>query len=260
MPQAVLDGHAQGAQSDDASPPGDPAERVRPGGHAGKDTRDGPIVVERLGTTDIGAVADILALAFLDERAFSHALAAPPRRRLRLLTPFFHGLVRGYASFGELHGARLDGRLVGAGIRIPPGRWPLWRRDRITSTLWISLGLLPLLAADPRAVRSFFTGIAELERHHPHDRPHWYLAFVGVHPAFRRQGVATALARYVLDQADRAGVGCYFETSGEGTAALYRRLGFEERETIEPLPGGPTWWTMWREPHARPTAPGDPAP
>ena len=43
-------------------------------------------------------------------------------------------------------------------------------------------------------------------------------------------------------------MGCYFETSGEGRMALYRRLGFEVRDTIEPLPGGPTMWSMWREP------------
>jgi ribosomal protein S18 acetylase RimI-like enzyme len=215
-----------------------------------RDARGGSITVERLDRSSIGAVAEILAVAFLDERVWSYVIDAPPRRRLRLQKPFFHGLARGYAAFSELHGAYIDGRLVGAGIRVPPGRWPLSRRERLTSTVWVALGLLPSIAADPKAAMSFFSGVWELERHHPHDRPHWHLAFVGVHPGFRRRGVATALGRFVLEQADAAGVGCYFETSGEETVALYERLGFEVRETIEPLPGGPMMWTMWREPEA----------
>ena len=229
-----------------ASPAEARTDRRRDVDHS--DAPDGSITVERLDRSSIGAVADILALAFLDERVWSYVIDAPPRRRLRLQRPFFHGLVRGYASFSELHGASIDDRLVGAGIRVPPGRWPLSRRERLTSTFWVALGLLPSIAADPRAALSFFSGVAELERHHPYDRPHWHLAFVGVHPWFRRRGVATALGRFVLEQADAAGVGCYFETSGEETVALYQRLGFEVRETIEPLPGGPTMWTMWREP------------
>jgi ribosomal protein S18 acetylase RimI-like enzyme len=231
-----------------ASPDDAGMDRRRDADHP--DARAASITVGRLDRSSIGAVADILAVAFLDERVWSYVIDAPPRRRLRLQRPFFHGLARGYASFSELHGAYIDGRLVGAGIRVPPDRWPLSRRQRITSTFWVALGLLPSIAADPKAAMAFFSGVAELERHHPHDRPHWHLAFVGVHPGSRRLGVATALGRFVLEQADAAGVGCYFETSGEETVALYQRLGFEVRETIEPLPGGPTMWTMWREPGA----------
>jgi ribosomal protein S18 acetylase RimI-like enzyme len=71
---------------------------------------------------------------------------------------------------------------------------------------------------------------------------------VGVHPSFRRRGVATALAKFVIDQADADGVGCYLETYGDGTEALYRRLGFEVRDRWEVGPGAPLARTMWREP------------
>lgn len=70
----------------------------------------------------MGAVANILALAFIDELVWSYAVGGPPRRRLRTQVPFFHELVRGDASFSERHGARLGGRLVGARIGVPPGR------------------------------------------------------------------------------------------------------------------------------------------
>ena len=83
---------------------------------------------------------------------------------------------------------------------------------------------------------------------HPTDRPHWYLTMLGVHPAFRRQGVASALARYVVGRADAAGVGAYTETFGDGTEALYRGFGFEVRDRFEIAPGAPIGRTMWREP------------
>ena len=107
-----------------------------------------------------------------------------------------------------------------------------------------------MLVAFPQAVR-VFPRMAHAQRHHPSDRPHWYLWCVGVHPAYRRRGVASALARFVIDDADAAGVGCYLETYGDGTEALYRRLGFEVQDRWEFEPGAPLARTMWREPQTR---------
>ena len=101
--------------------------------------------------------------------------------------------------------------------------------------VWGLLGSLPMLVAFPQAIR-MFPRMAEQQRRHPGDRPHWYLWCVGVHPSFRRRGVASALARFVIDKADADGVGCYLETAGDGTEALYRRLGFDVRERWEIRP------------------------
>ena len=82
---------------------------------------------------------------------------------------------------------------------------------------------------------------------------------MGVHPAYRRQGVASALARYVTRQADEAGVGCYLETFGDSAEALYQGFGFHVRERFEIAPDAPLGRTMWRDPHpleARPLVPG----
>ena len=92
-----------------------------------------------------------------------------------------------------------------------------------------------------------------LQGRHPRHMPHWYLWCMGVHPSFRRRGVASALARFVIAQADAAGVGCYTETFGDKTEALYRGFGFEVRERWEVLPGAPMARTMWRDP--RPNEP-----
>ena len=63
-----------------------------------------------------------------------------------------------------------------------------------------------------------------------------------------RRGVASALARFVIEQADADGVGCYLDTYGDGTEALYRRLGFEVRDRWEFESGAPQARTMWRDP------------
>ena len=104
-----------------------------------------------------------------------------------------------------------------------------------------------MLVAFPRAVRSAGSMHA-LQGHHPRDTPHWYLWCMGVHPSFRLRGVASALARFVTAQADAAGVGCYTETFGDKTEALYRGFGFEVRERLEVVPGAPIARTMWRDP------------
>jgi ribosomal protein S18 acetylase RimI-like enzyme len=220
-------------------------------GRAGKVTTDDGIVIRRLDPASGGRVADLFALAFVDEPIFSSVLDCPPRRRHRLFVPFFHALVRGHLPYSELHGAFLDGRLVGCGLRVPPGRWPPSRLEGMRSTLWEGLGLIPVFMVRPGALRAFMAGQPEIARHHPSDRPHWYLNYMGVHPRFRRQGIATRLARYVIDQADRAGHGCYVETAGEGTRELYLRLGFEVRDTFRPLPRLPWMWTLWRHPVRR---------
>ena len=94
-----------------------------------------------------------------------------------------------------------------------------------------------------------------MQRLHEDYPPHWYLWLMGVHPAYRRQGVASALARHVTQQADAAGVGCYLQTFGDATEALYRGFGFEVREHFRIAPGAPVGRTLWRDP--RPFEPGD---
>ena len=207
----------------------------------------GSITVGEVHRPDGREAVHVLALSFADEPALSSILGGSRRRRYRVLVPFMWAGLRSYPGSTEIHGAWLDGRLVGVGLRMPPGAWPLRRSQELRGVVWGLLGSLPMLVAFPRAVR-MFPRMAEQQRRHPRDRPHWYLWCVGVHPSFRRRGVGTALARFVIDKADAGGVGCYLETYGDGTEALYRRLGFEVRDRWEIGPSAPPARTMWREP------------
>jgi ribosomal protein S18 acetylase RimI-like enzyme len=244
MPSTALEAETGGGDGSAMSPLREP-DSV---GGEGPLTRPGDrIVVTRLDPSSYREALDVLALSWTDEPAFSHLLGGTPRRRLRVLRPFLWSGFRSYPRTIEVHGARLDGRLVGVGVRDPPGRWPVSRRDEVRGWAWGILGMLPMLVAFPHAGRSFGSMHA-LQGLHPRHMPHWYLWCMGVHPSFRRRGVASALARFVTEQADAAGVGCYTETFGDKTEALYRGFGFEVRERLEVLPGAPMARTMWRDP------------
>lgn len=89
--------------------------------------------------------------------------------------------------------------------------------------------------------------LTNIERKHPSNPEHWYLAVVGTDPAAQGQGLASKVLSPVLDQCDRDGVAAYLESSKESNIAYYSRLGF--RVTAEHrLPRGPSVWAMWREP------------
>jgi ribosomal-protein-alanine N-acetyltransferase len=68
---------------------------------------------------------------------------------------------------------------------------------------------------------------------------------IGVDPAFRRRGIASALIEQLLSDAARLGVETLFlevETGNEGAIALYRRHGFEiagRRPAYYDSPAGP---------------------
>jgi ribosomal protein S18 acetylase RimI-like enzyme len=249
MPPMVLETKTSRGDRSGTSPRGEPDGTKSEGPSAGLGDR---ITVERLDPSSYREALDVLALSWTDEPVLSHVLDGTPRRRLRVLRPFLWSGFMSYPGAIEVHGARLDGRLVGVGVRYPPGRWPVTRREELRGWVWGILGTLPMLVAFPQARRSFGSMNA-LQSHHPRDTPHWYLWCMGVHPSFRRRGVASALARFVTAQADAAGVGCYTETFGDKTEALYRGFGFEVRERLEVLPGAPMARTMWRDP--RPSEP-----
>ena len=87
-----------------------------------------------------------------------------------------------------------------------------------------------------------------VEQHHPHE-PHYYLEFLGVHPAAQGSGLGRALIEPMLELADREGVGLCLENSKEKNLAFYGRYGFQPLEELQ-LPGrnAPTIWLMWRDP------------
>jgi ribosomal protein S18 acetylase RimI-like enzyme len=99
-----------------------------------------------------------------------------------------------------------------------------------------------------------FTRLAALrdgmDKHHPMDRPHAYLWFLGVTTAAQGHGVGSRLLKFGTDRLDAAGQSAYLETGTERNVALYRRHGFEVISEHKARSDAPTMWSMWREPQA----------
>ncbi|WP_335989259.1 GNAT family N-acetyltransferase [Glycomyces sp. MUSA5-2] len=97
--------------------------------------------------------------------------------------------------------------------------------------------------------RLFSLGAALGERH-PVDRPHLYLAVMGVVPASQGRGIGSALLRHGLALADRDGLPAYLEASSPGSRSLYLRHGFADLGGPVRVEGAPPVQPMRREPAA----------
>ena len=91
---------------------------------------------------------------------------------------------------------------------------------------------------------------SDMDKHHPMDRPHAYLQFLGVSPAAQGRGVGSALLRAASARLDAASMPAYLETGTTRNVALYERHGFKVLSTHTARADAPTMWSMWREPGA----------
>jgi ribosomal protein S18 acetylase RimI-like enzyme len=89
---------------------------------------------------------------------------------------------------------------------------------------------------------------ADMDQHHPMDRPHAYLWFLGVAPAAQGRGVGSALLRAASARLDAAAMPAYLETGTTRNVALYERHGFKVISEHKARADAPTMWSMWREP------------
>jgi len=71
---------------------------------------------------------------------------------------------------------------------------------------------------------------------------HWYLGVLATDPQRRREGLASAVLRPILDEADRLGIACCLETSTADNRRFYERRGFTRATEIVLPDGPPTWW------------------
>jgi ribosomal protein S18 acetylase RimI-like enzyme len=192
----------------------------------------------RLATAaDVPALGRMLARAFWDDPVARWA-CKPERLRPATLERF--------------HSARLRQLL---------GHEAVWTSDQLSSAaLWASPGNahttpredLELMSGQlhPRLVWRLplvVSGLLRVQRAHPHDPPHWYLAVLGTDPSAQGQGLGSAVLRPVLELCDRDGVAAYLESSKERNIDFYARHGFRVTGELR-LPRGPSVWPMWRDP------------
>jgi len=188
---------------------------------------------------DIAAAAALMARAFGDDPMMGWVVPHAPARP-RALGAFFAANVRYADLYGRVDLAPDDG---GAAIWLAPGDYRMtpWRMLRSGHAL------LPLRMGAPswRRLRRL-NAYALMQHARTVAGPHWYLYGVGIASDRRRRGLATALLRPALDQADRDRLPCYLETANPLTLPLYERLGFRVAIPGRLPSDGPPLWSMLR--------------
>ena len=123
----------------------------------------------------------------------------------------------------------------------PPGTWRMGYGELAT--------MLPLLLSSLRGrVLTALTVLGAVEKRHPTDPPHWYLAVLGTEPEGQGKGKGSAVLQPVLEQCDAQGEAAYLESSKETNIPFYERHGFKVTEEITLPKNGPPIWAMWRDP------------
>jgi GNAT superfamily N-acetyltransferase len=181
--------------------------------------------------------------AFFDDPFFTYLLPNDEMRRTRL--PFFFRAV--YTHMGE-HGRIVTVRSdadepLGVAAWLTTGGYPL--------PIKVQLSQIPTsLRAFYRRPRALLAGnkyMALLNRAHRKD-PQWYLMVLCADPPVQRSGVGSMLLEEAFAQVDAEGVGSHLETPRYDNVAYYQRFGYELTETLTPVEGAPSYYTMWRAP------------
>jgi GNAT superfamily N-acetyltransferase len=194
-------------------------------------------MVRRARPADVAAMADQLCRSFFDDPVMGHVFRNEGRRNEGMRRYFTTQMRSDFLPFGGCY--TTDGTL-GSAIWAPAGK-PL-----VSGLAGIAnmVRVIPYVASH---LMNTFTMLTLIESMHPR-QPHWYLATLGTDPVAQGRGIGSALLRPVLNHCDAEGLPAYLESSKERNVPFYARHGFEVVKEV-PLPGGgPTIWTMWRDP------------
>jgi ribosomal protein S18 acetylase RimI-like enzyme len=197
---------------------------------------DGP-----LSRHDRHGAAGVATRAFLDDAYFAYLLPGAPFRA-RALPILFGGQINHLGRYGRIVVVRDDGeRIVGVAIWLTTGGFPL--------SLGVQIAQVPsslrALYPRPHSLKVGGAYLRDLLNVHPKE-PHWYLMLLAVEPTMQRHGVGTMLMDEGVARIDAEHVAAYLETQKLDNHAYYQRFGFELRDTLHPVPGGPPYYTMWR--------------
>jgi ribosomal protein S18 acetylase RimI-like enzyme len=198
-------------------------------------TLEGGLLVRKATGQDLPAVVETLTAAFFDDPVMSWWVLDPARRS-EILRAFFEIIVDVNHPHDELYTTSTVP--AAAAVWVPTGCQPSGQdAERLVARC--------VDAAEETSER-LLAAFELMNQHHP-QQPHAYLFLLGTRPQWQSRGLGSALLREVLERCDRDATPAYLEASSEGSKQLYLRHGFEVTGEI-PLPDGPSFWPMWREP------------
>ena len=173
--------------------------------------------IVRMENGQVAEASAMLARAFQDDPAWEWVL--PNAQRRAALLPW---LFQVNFEVTEAQAWVTTGGLDGCARWLPPGRPQ------------IHVGaMLRALVATPIRVREAtsrflsYGRAVEAMRAEMTPEPHWYLAGIGVDPARRREGIATALMQPGFDASAQDGNPCVLLTNNEANVHFYANRGFE---------------------------------
>lgn len=189
---------------------------------------------------DLRALSRTLGRAFYDDPV-SLWLLPNEKTRTAHLGRLFGAMTRHHhLPLGGVEVA-CDGPDIGAvALWDPPNQWQELRRAE-WAMVPSFLRIFGLRVAMGREIQ------AAMKRVHP-EEPHWYLATIGSDPDVRGKGYGQALMRSRLERCDAEYCPAYLESSKPENVPYYERFGFTVTGEIKLPNGGPTLWSMWREP------------
>jgi len=170
---------------------------------------------------DHGPSAAALAAAFASDPVMCFLLADEARRPAQLRR-HFEASIPLYAASGSIW---VSEDLTAAALWVAPGAYPF----RLHEELSVTRARLEVFG---RAPRRGLGVLRALDRHHPHDPPHWYLDYIGVEPAGQGRGLGSALLEPMCARCDAEGRGAYLNASSPRSRELYARHGFAVRSVL----------------------------
>jgi ribosomal protein S18 acetylase RimI-like enzyme len=196
--------------------------------------------IRKFTADDVPRIAKALARAFEDDPVMSWIFHPDSERLARLERAFTLYMRRIWLAQEECYATD---QLFGAAIWLPPGKWHLGVPEQ--------LRLLPsMIATIGRNFPRLVTVLQMMEKKHPKEPAHYYLAVLGVEPELQGRGFGSTLMRPVLNRCDRERIPAYLESSKRRNVVLYERHGFRVVEELKLPKDGPPLWRMWREPAA----------
>lgn len=186
--------------------------------------------------SDVDALSQALAAAFMDDPIFGWLLPDRGRRYDKLLRFFALEVGDVVLPTGTVW---MSDAGSGACLELPPDAWRLPLRTQALHAPQFAAIFGRLL---PRALVT----ITQMERRHLRE-PHLYVPYIGVAPEGQGAGLGTELLRRTTARADAERLPAYLEATSERNAALYARLGFEHLGAFTVL-GSPPLWPMRRPP------------
>jgi ribosomal protein S18 acetylase RimI-like enzyme len=199
--------------------------------------RVGEALVRKATGADATAIVRTLTRAFHDDPVMSFIFPDAGKRPAILREFFDVSFQRIYLHKGETYVCD-DGRA--AALWAPPGQWKVSTLEIVRNGPRLARVMGRRLALGLRAMNL-------VERKHPKEPGHYYLAVLGTDTEFQNRGLGSSLLSTMLSRSDAEGVAAYLEASSENNRRLYERHGFRVVEEV-PIPGGgPPVWRMWRD-------------